>query len=1070
MKLLRFAYVCLSFIIFTNTTSVYSQTSSTSSSWYRNVVISPDGDNIVFTYSGQIWIVGVQGGNAIPLTSESVYSSSPVWSPNGKHLAYQSNKYGEGDVFVIDMDSYRSFRLTYHGHNDTPFSFSADGKHVLFQSRRIGNGDSQVNNGAEGRASRLYSVPVHGGRVQIILESAVSSYSLSSKGDQALYTDFPSYIEQEWRKGEQSDAARNIWKYDTKSGEHTQLTTFRGEDRNAVFSNDEKSMYFLSERSGSFNIWKQSLTATENKAIQVTHHEKLPVRFLSISNQGDLAYGFDGQIWLKKRSSKLAQKVNVNIIKVWSNNNVVNVNLNNEITEVSVSPTAPEAAVVARGEIFIISLLTGESRRLTNTPQVEKNISFSSDGATLLYSSEREGNWDLFSSHIGKMDTSFLLAHQIIEQQLTDSLLDEIQPLFSPDNRRIAYRESMNTLKVMSIDDSSIVTLIDRHDMYSHYESDWFYQWSPNGKYIVSRDGNRLASNNIVLLDSYGKDKAISLSYSGFSQYHPQFSDDGDLVYWYSDKHSLIKLNGESVHQDIYSVALNKDIHTKLNLSEDQTWFIPPEEGPHPDNAIINKDNVHERVQRLTPYSMNIMASYLSSSHKELMVVNDHRGEVQLIRFNLISGQNDILFAQYLNDVRGVTFTPDRSMLLLFGNGLLKKIDLDSGVNDTVSFSLDAELDLNKEKHYLFNHFWRLTKNKFYDKGLHGVNWNWYKSAYSKHLNSIHNYTDFAHLLSELAGELNASHTGAEHLVYHSHWDNPASLGIIYDDEYRGKGAKVREVLTGGPTDFLGDRLKNGSIILSVNDVEIQENQSIYPLLNNLEGKVTRLSVLPSKGDKKQIIEVKPVSLFYEAELSYQRWVREREAITSELSYGNLGYVHIREMNDDSYHELMNKLFGEYRDKEGVIIDVRYNSGGDLHDQLMSVLSGERRMNAISRDSDYIASFPTKRWAKPSIMLANASSYSDGSMVPYSYQKEGIGKLIGERIPGSGTFVHYSIIQEPSLIYLLPQLGVRDEKGQWLENQEVIPNTLVYNSPSVIEQDVDKQLEVAIRELLLTLN
>ncbi|WP_414931687.1 hypothetical protein [Vibrio europaeus] len=214
----------------------------------------------------------------------------------------EANQYGPGDVFVLNMQTYTSQCLTFHGSKETPYSFSADGSQVLFQSQRIGNGDSEVNNGYFGRANRLYAIPASGGREQVLLANSVSSYSVSHDGRQALYTDLPSYTEQPWRKGSLSDAARNIWKYDVDTQTHTQVTTFRGEDRNAVWADDDQSMYFLSERSGSFNVWKQSLNGHEDDAVAVTHHTKLPVRFLSISQRGDLAYGFDGGIWLKKNN------------------------------------------------------------------------------------------------------------------------------------------------------------------------------------------------------------------------------------------------------------------------------------------------------------------------------------------------------------------------------------------------------------------------------------------------------------------------------------------------------------------------------------------------------------------------------------------------------------------------------------------------------------------------------------------------------------------------------------------------------------------------------------------------
>ncbi|MFA0077945.1 S41 family peptidase [Vibrio artabrorum] len=1070
MKFLHLARMGFVLLSASHASLLLAQTSD-GSSWYRDIAISPSGNQIAFTYSGQVWVANAKGGDAIPLTSETVYSSNPVWSPDGQSLAYESNQYGPGDVFVLNMNTHNSQRITFHGRKDIPYAFSADGSHVLFRSRRIGNGESELNNGFFGRSYRLYTVPAKGGREQILLENSVSSYSVSHDGSQALYTDLPSYTEQPWRKGSQSDAARNIWKYDAKTHKHTQLTTFRGEDRDAVWSEDGQSMYFLSERSGSFNVWKQSLTELESKPVALTHHQKLPVRFLSISNQGDIAYGFDGAIWLKNKGDNAAHEVDIKIRKARSDSSTRNVNLANEITELAVSPTAPEVAIVARGEIFVVSTLTGDSRRLTNTPQAERNISFSSDGTTLLYGSERKGNWDLFSSHISDQDKSFLTASQITEQQLTDTPVDETQPMLSHDDKRIAYRESRNTLKVMTIEGGATTTLLNSHSMYSYDDDDWSYQWSPDDQYIVSRDGSLLSATNIVLLDSTGEDKPITLSYSGFKQFSPKFSNDGKIVYWNSDKESLTELDGNTVNRDVYAVTLNKQTEVNLGLSQDQAWLLKHDEkgSKKEETTTVDINDLQDRIHRLTPYSMTIIASYLSSDNTKMVVANQRDNTIEFVHINLITGEHKVMFTRSANDIQTMIVTPDSSSLMLAGHGQLEKINLANGNSDVIHFRLDAEYDFVKETQYIFDHVWRLAKTKFYDKNLHGVDWNWYRDAYAKHLQSIHNYPDFAQLLSELAGELHASHTGSMYKGHPRNWESPASLGIIYDDKYQGKGVRVRSVLLGGPADLPNHTIKAGSIIYSVDGVDILPGHDIYPLLNNREGKVTRLSVLTPGNKKTKSVVVKPISLSDSAALSYKRWVKEREQLTDKLSNGRLGYIHISEMGNNSYRHLVNKLFGQYRDKEAVVIDVRYNIGGDLHDQVMDVLSGVRHSSTVSRDGYSVGAFPLRRWAKPSIMLANASSYSDGSIVPYFYQKEGIGKLVGERVPGTGTYVLRETQQEPLLNFGVPQLGFKTDQGKWFENNEVNPDILVYNSPDDVASNRDHQLSVAIKALLASL-
>ncbi|EPZ7318095.1 S41 family peptidase [Vibrio mimicus] len=1040
--------------------------------WLRDIALSPDGKQIAFTYAGQIWLVPAQGGEAIALTESGVYSEAPVWSPDSQSLAFTANRYGMGDVFILAVQGGESRRLTYHGAKDTPYAFSADGKQLYFSSRRLGDEKANANVKQGGFTAQLYSVPVIGGREQLVLPIAVSDLAISPTQADILYTNQPS-DEQKWRKRAVSDATRDIWKWSPTTGKHSQITSFRGEDRNPVWSADGTSMYYLSEQAGSFNVWQQNFDGSE--PVQVTHHKQLPVRFLSTSLQGDLAYGFDGEIWQLKAGAKQPQKVPVSIRRSAMPDGRHSVNFNHEMTEMVVSPNSPEVAIVARGDVYVVSLLSGLTQRITDTPEAERNIAFSSDGFRLIYASERGGSWDIYQSYVNDGGKSFSTSLDIVEESVLTAEDDLIQPLYSPNNKRIAYRENRNTLKVYDIEQDKTFTLLDAQALYSYFDSDLSYQWSPDSEYLVTRD-RAVFNGDIQLLKFDSSEAPLNLSNSGFSEFAPQFSSDGQWVYWLTDAKGLREINDSAAQYDVYGVALNRQAKFNFNKTEEQQWLdeeiAADKEGDANALApvvptVVEDQGLKLRTMRMTPTSLDIIFKHLMRDNQHLIIAHRMGESVQISEIDLHSGEMTNLFSRLGEDVALLAMASDDESLFIIGEHGIENLNVVTQDSEFIRYEANANFDFRSEMAYMFEHVWRLTQTKFYDAQMHGVDWKLYGDLYRKHLSSIRTYPDFAELLSEMVGELNVSHTGAFFAADNSSWEEPASLGLYYDDRYRGKGVRVKALLPGGPADTYQSPIKAGAIIYSVNGKEISDQQDIHRFLNFTQGKLTRLNVLTPGDDKAKNFTLVPIGLEEESDLLYEQWVEQRRALVEKLSDGRLGYVHLAAMNAASFERMQNDMFGREKDKLGLVVDVRFNAGGWLHDQVIEILSGTRHSVMQTRDGYVVASAPERRWAKPSIMLANADSYSDGSIVPYFYQTEGLGKLVGERVPGTGTAVIWEQQQEPGLVYGVPQLGFKDEQGRWFENQEVVPDILVYNDPESVEAGADRQLAAAVEALLI---
>ena len=425
--------------------------------WLRYPSISPDGKTIVFGYKGDLYKVASSGGEAIPLTLHEAHDYMPVWSKDGKWLAFASDRYGNFDVYVMPAGGGEAKRLTYHSANDVPYDFTPDGKTVLFGTSR-----NDIYTSARfpqrGLFQKLYTVPVTGGRSVMYLSAGSEFAKFNAKGDKLIFQDRKGY-EDGWRKHHTSSVTRDIWMYDTKKDEYIQVSTFEGEDREPVWGGDDNTFYFLSEKDGAQNIYKASVGGQSSVA-QLTKMKDHPVRHLTRASDGTLAYSYDGEIYTMKDGGA-AQKVKITISADTRGGDDKILPVNTGVTQAALSPNGKEIAFVVRGEVFVTSVEGGLTKRITNTPQQERNVQFSPDGRTIYYSTERDDSWDIYKATIDRKEEAYFYASTVIkEEPLIATDADEFQPRLSPDGKELAYLEERNILKVHNIGNKKNRTIV----------------------------------------------------------------------------------------------------------------------------------------------------------------------------------------------------------------------------------------------------------------------------------------------------------------------------------------------------------------------------------------------------------------------------------------------------------------------------------------------------------------------------------------------------------------------------------------------------------------------------------
>ncbi len=1039
--------------------------------WLRYSAISPDGKTIVFTYKGDLYRVSSSGGTATALTIHEAHDFMPVWSHDGKSIAFASDRFGNFDIFIIPAEGGEAKRVTYHSAQEYPYEFSNDDKSILFGSARMDLASNRTY--PTGSQPELYKVSVNGGRVEQVLSTPAEDVKLSKNGQYIIYHDKKGG-ENAWRKHHTSAIARDIWVYDTKTGTHKKITSFAGEDRTPVFTENDKAFYYLSEESGSFNVQKMSVDG--GKAQTITSFKKHPVRFLSASNDGTLCYSYDGELYTQKGTGK-GQKINITISADAKSNNEKVVPVNGGARDVSVSPNGKEVAFIFRGEVFVTSVEGGVTKRITNTPEQERLVSFSPDGKKLLYASERGNNWKIFETTKLRDEEPYFYASTVLKE--TPVIVNEkenYQPVYSPDGKEIAYIENRMNLKIYNIASKQSRTILTDKELFSMGDNDQYFQWSPDNKWILfdySVPGIAPGEVGIVAVD--GKGKVTNLTESGFNDARPKWIMGGKAMLWFSNRDGLkgVAQSGGS-QTDAYAMFFTQEAFDKFNLSKEDAALAKEADDNKAkadtskkkdlkkDSVVIDWDGLAFRKAKLTIHSSSLSDALISKDGETLYYLARFERGSNLWTTNLRTKETKMLVP--LNAGGGsLTWDKDQKTIFLSADGGISKIDPASGKRDFISINGEMTLNVEAERRFMFEHVWRRTKETFYTASMHGVNWDSYKPDYEKYLPHIGNNYEFSEMLSELLGELNVSHSGASYNNISVGGDATASLGAFYDQSFKNNGAKIEEVIKDGPLDKAGLNIKPGMIILSIDGENITPDKDLAQYLNRKAAKNTLVTVSDA-GITKELI-IKPISIGEENALLYKRWVRKNQDEVERLSNGQLGYVHLPGMNDGAYRTTYEEVMGKYAGKKGIVIDTRFNGGGDLVADLAMFLSGKKFMDYTTdtRSNGYEPNF---RWTKPSISLANEANYSDGHCYAYTYQELKLGKLVGMPVPGTCTFAGWESLQDNSLRWGVPPLGCKAMTGQYLENHQTVPDIQLMNEYEIVIKGKDQQLEAAVASLL----
>lgn len=1055
--------------------------------WLREPALSPDGSALVFTHAGDIYRVDATGGVAIPLTGTGSVESSPRWSPDGSRIAYSSDRNGTLDVYILALEGGPAQRLTYHQADDVVTGFSADGDAVLFESARYDPPGHAAD--PHQRRPELYEVPLSGGTPRQVTPIEARQARWDARGQRILYTD--SKGDSFFRKHDDSPFARDIWALDPSTGRHERLTSNPWNDHTPAWDPTGHGFYFLSERSGSLNVWHQSLENGEPNATQVTFHSRHPVRGLDVASNGALAYGFDGEIYVvaegdsRPRSGEDVAPVAIAFLTSDTGDGRVLAEVEGKVSEFLLAPNDKEIAFVLRGDVFVTSLDFATTRQITRTPGLERDLAFTPDGRGLIYAAERNEQWSIFESRLDDPEERYFHTATLVEEiRLIDGAARSngmraavTHPDVAPDGRHVAYLHDWAEVRVFDRKTRQSVSVVPGEANFSIGNDDIQFDWSPDSRYLAVdiQPSGRLFFRNVALVPADGSSAPLDLTRSGYLDARPSWHAEAGLIAWTTARYGPRQHGGHGALLDVHAQFLNQEAFDRFRRSKEDL-ALDAEANPDarkdsdgagdksPGQAVVfEAAGAVERQARLTIHSSDLADFALTSDASKLYYLSAFEDGYDLWTHDFREKETAKLATLDAKQA-SLEITADDKTAVVLADGGLSRISLEEDVPavEPVEIAVVMSVDAAAERRAMLHHVWLTTRDRIYDPAvLAEADWDGMYEHYRAKLPGIDNNADFAELLNEFIGELDVSHAYARYT--REPREPTGALGAALDHISHDNGIRIASVLVPGPLSKASDRVEAGHRIVAVDGQPVGGDRNLYAHLRNRVDQRVRLTL--ADGRETYDVVLKPVGLDEETQWRHEAWVESRHRLVESLSGGRLGYVYIPEMSDDAYRRVYSDVFGRHFGKDGIVIDVRDNRGGDLVDWLVQLFTGRQYMWNVP-DGRLAQGEPLTEWVKPSVALTNQAAYSDGHCFVAAWQNLEISTLVGTPVTGTCTYAGWETLASGDIRAGTPRLGIKDPEGDWLERKTTYPDVTVYPDPNRIASGEDHMLARAVEVLL----
>lgn len=1028
------------------------------------------GDQLVFSYAGDLYTCGINGGMARKLTTHKGYEVFPKFSPDGSELAFTGQYDGNTEVFKIPAGGGVPERLTYTatlgrddigdrmGPNNIVMAWSPDGKKIVYRSRK------QSFNAFRGQ---LFTVPSTGGLSEEIPLSDGGFCSYSPGGEKLAFN----WVFREFRtwKYYRGGMADDIRIYDFKSGEVEKITDSPAQDIIPMWIGNE--IYFLSDRDRTMNLFAYDTESGETR--KVTNFTDYDIKYPSHSYK-HIAFEKGGYIYLFDVETQQSKKLSIKIAgdSPWARNEWKDAS--RSIRENSLSPKGERVVFSSRGDIWSLPAKNGITHNLTATSGInERNAKWSPDGKHIAYISDESGEFEIYMMpHDGSGEPV----------QLTSGNKTYIFSLeWSPDSKKILYHNKKRELCYVDVE-SKKVTVLEESDRSTGFN----YNWSPDSKWITYTRPQR--DMTIIRLYNLENKKSYEVTEGWYNSYGPSFSSDGKYLLFTSARdfnpvYSQTEWNHAYVDMSrIYLVTLSKDTPSPFAPENDVVKTGDSEKGDEGDkkkdgtdskDIKIDIDGIQERIISL-PVSAGNYSGVTGVKGKIYYSVRSASERGSTMKMYDLEKKKE---TELGSNVR-YTLSPNGKKMLVSMNRQWGVIDLPSGkinISESIDLSdMKVMVKLQEEWQQMFDEVWRHMRDFFYDPGMHGVDWEAIYNKYNVLVPHVSHRSDLAYLMGEMIAELNVGH------AYVNNGERPEperiQLGLLGAQVSRDKSGyfRIDKILKGAnwsrqlnsPLRAIGVNISEGDYITSVNGTDASTTDDIYSLLVNKSGDQVMLGINSkpvAEGSREVLVE--PIS--NESSLYYYQWVHNNIEKVSKQSDGRVGYIHIPDMGVSGLNEFA-KYYYPQLTKEGLIIDVRGNGGGNVSPMIIERLMRQLTYMTMHTGQQEGDPNPVGMHVGPKVTLLDKYSASDGDLFPYRFQVNELGQTIGTR--SWGGVVGYSgaipLIDGGSIITPSYAPYDKDGKGFIIEGEGVIPDIIIENDPAEQYKGVDAQLNKAVEVIL----
>jgi len=1018
----------------------------------RTPDISPDGKTIAFSYLGDIWLVDAAGGSARHLTMHEKHDYNPIFSPDGKHIAFSSNRHGSYDVFVVPVQGGRPTRLTFDSADDHPTGWSPDGQRILFASARGADYPARVD---------LYTVPMTGGQAKRVSAYEGRDGSYSPKGDLIAYVRGPGSW---YRKGYRGSSNDDIWICTADGSDNRLVTQFKGQNHAPMWSGDGRSLFYVSEQFGNpANIVRMELSldaATPpsppltrgglggvTAPQQITFQKDDAVRRAKISGNGQwLVYECGADLWVHSLKDGKGRKLNIDVNADDKTNLDKITTFTANTTEYALAHDEKHIAFVVQGEIFLVARTGGKAKRLTEHPAFDHGVAWSPDSKKMLFLSDRGGHDNIWLLEPDDPEhPEFTQAHRFKAKQLTKTPRSEMGVNFSPDGKRISFLRA-GKLITMNPDGTDEKVVLEGGQVFD-------YEWSPDSQWICVAKSDASFASELYIIPATGPTKENpARNITRFATYNGgvTWSKTNNRIAFISQRRRNVN--------SAFVISLQKPLAPNTPASKDIDW-----------------EDMHLRVRQPSPMTIGEcaisndgtrIAFRANQDGDDLWVANVDGSQVTRIT----TGSAKPTQIQWSRFFGSQVYFRD-------GAGNIKTANVAGplGVANVAVIPFQARMTVKQDELFqeIFEQSWRALSDNFYDAAFHGADWNKIRAKYRPLVKHCVLKEDLYSLIYLMLGELNASHVGIS-----GNLGNPdqttADLGLLFDHTHKGPGLRIAAILKGGPADQRGLNLKAGDLVLAIDGTEIADKIDVATLLNDKVKEMIGLQVTSNPIDprSKRRVEIQGIARqgatgVTSAGLLYERWAAANTKRVHELSKGTLGYIHIPNMQEPGLDRFLRLLYSDNFDKDGIVLDVRFNGGGFTHESILNYLLGKEHTLFSQRDGSqgFVLNFGDRKWTKPLVCLMNNRSYSDAEIFPHAFRAHGLGKLVGQATGG-----HVIGTREIQLIdgssFRIPRIGVRTNKGVNMEKEGVIPDVAVEVHPDALARGEDAQLEKSVEVLL----